>query len=422
MNLGHRTVDLGHTEAAMALSDTGIRNLKAKEKPFQKADGGGLVLEVMPGGAKVWRLRYRLAGKPQKLTIGQYPAVSLSKARLERERVKVAIVEGRSPAKEKQQAKRTARELAHADNSVKSFATFWLTEVVEKSNQNPRNIRRYVNKDIVPVIGAKQLPDVTPADVLDLCDRIKKLRGADQSALQVRNVLKRMYAFAIARQRVQFNPAAAIEAQYIATAKSRDRALSREEVGQLLRAVYASNMRRAHKLALHLLLLTMVRKADLIEAKWEHVDLDGGDWQIPETKTGKPHIVYLSTQARALFAELKELACGSPYVLPSRSSLQEPIAHSTLNVAIRALGIDIAAFVLHDFRRTASTHLHESGFQADVVEKALAHAIGGIRGVYNRAEYADQRRAMLQQWADMVESWINAKGAEVITLGVARAA
>lgn len=405
----------------MALTDTRIRALKPKDKPFQVADGGGLVLEVMPGGAKVWRLRYRLAGRPQKVTVGQYPAFTLAKARLERERVKVAIVEGRSPAREKQQAKRTARELAHADNSIASFSRFWLTEVAEKANQDPRNIRRYVEKDIVPIIGAKQLPDVTPADVLNLCDRIKK-RGADQSALQVRNILKRIYAYAIARQRVQFNPAAAIEAQYIATAKSRDRALSREEVGKMLRAVYASNMRRAHKLALHLLLLTMVRKADLIGAKWKYVNLEAGEWQVPETKTGKPHIVYLSKQARALFAELKELACGSPFVLPSRSSLQEPIAHSTLNVAIRALGLEIAAFVLHDFRRTASTHLHESGFAADVVEKALAHTIGGIRGVYNRAEYADQRRTMLQQWADMVESWLNAKGAEVITLGVARAA
>ena len=405
----------------MPLTDTGIRALKPKEKPFQVADGGGLVLEVMPGGAKVWRMRYRPAGKPQKLTIGQYPTGGLSKARLERERVKVAISDGRSPASEKQQAKQTAREFAHADNSVESFARFWLAEVAEKSNQDPRNIRRYIEKDIVPVLGAKQLPAVTPTDVLALCDRIKK-RGADQSALQVRHILKRIYAYAIARQRVQFNPAAAIEAKYIATAKSRDRALTRDEVGKLLRAVYASSMRRAHKLALHLLLLTMVRKADLIEAKWEHVDVEAGQWHIPETKTGKPHIVYLSTQARALFSELRELACGSPFVLPSRSSLQEPIAHSTLNVAIRALGIDIADFVLHDFRRTASTHLHEAGFPADVVEKALAHTIGGIRGVYNRAEYADQRRAMLQQWANMVDSWLNAKGAEVITLGVARAA
>ena len=132
--------------------------------------------------------------------------------------------------------------------------------------------------------------------------------------------------------------------------------------------------------------------------------------------------MYLSRQARVSFAELKALACGSDYVLPSRSSLKQPIAHSTLNTAIRALDLEIADFVLHDFRRTASTHLHEAGFAPDIVEKALAHTIGGVRGVYNRAEYADKRRAMLQQWSDMVDSWLDAKGAEIITLGVARAA
>jgi len=405
----------------MALTNTAIKALRAAHKPYQRADGGGLVIEVMPGGAKVWRLRYRLAGKPEKVTVGHYPAVSLATARLEREQLKVSLAKGRSPARDKREAKQSERELKQAEHSPEAFARFWLSEVAEKANKNPRNVRRFVETDIIPALGKKQLADVSPADVLALCDRIKK-RGADQSALAVRNILKRIFAYAIARQRVTFNPAAAIQAQYIATAKSRDRALSHDEVGKLLRAVYASSMRRAHKLALHLLLLTMVRKADLLGAKWENVNLEVGEWNIPETKTGKPHVVYLSRQARALFADLLELAYGSPYVLPSRSSLQRPISHSTLNVAIRALDIEIADFVLHDFRRTASTHLHESGFPADVVEKALAHTIGGVRGVYNRAEYADKRRAMLQQWADMVEAWLGAKGAEIITLGVARAA
>ena len=405
----------------MALTDTALRALKARGKPYQVADGGGLVIEVMPGGAKVWRLRYRLAGKPEKLTIGKYPAVSLAKARLRREEARVMLAEGRSPAGAAQAAKRALRDPGPGGNTLAEFARYWLAEVAEKANKNPRNVRRYVETDIVPGLGGKRLEDVTPADVLTLCDRIKK-RGADQSALQVRNILKRIYAYAIARLRAEFNPAAALEARYIATAKSRDRALTKDEIGKLLRSVYGSSMRRAHKLAIHLLLLTMVRKADLIGAKWEHVNLDAGTWEIPETKTGKPHIVYLSRQVRELFSELRELACGSPYVLPSRSRLQEPIAHSTLNVAIRALGVEIADFVLHDFRRSASTHLHEAGFPADVVEKALAHTIGGVRGIYNRAEYAEQRRAMLQQWADMVESWLNAKGAEVVTLGIARAA
>ena len=254
--------------------------------------------------------------------------------------------------------------------------------------------------------------------MLALTDRIKKQRDADQVALQVRNVLKRIYGFAIARQVATFNPAAAIEARYIATAKSRDRALSGAEVGKSLRAVYASSMRRAHKLAIHLLILTMCRKGELVSARWEHVDFEAGEWHVPETKIGKPHIVVLSRQARELFEELKNLSCGSEWVLPSRSSLRRPISLSTLNVAIRALGVEIADFVLHDFRRTASTHLHESGFPSDVVERALGHLIGGVRGVYNRADYAEQRRKMLQQWADMVDVWI--EGGKVVSGRFAR--
>lgn len=402
----------------MPLTDLSLRALKPKERAYQVSDGRGLVIEVMPGGAKVWRFRYRKNGKPQKVTIGHYPDFTLNKARLAREELRNALDEGRSPAAEKQVEKQVERELALADNSVASFAHFWFAEVVETANKDPRNIKRYIEKDIIPVLGTKQLSEITPSDILALCDRIKK-RGADQSALVVRNVLKRMYAYAIARERVTFNPAAAIEAQYIARAKSRDRALTGEEVGALLRAVYASGMRRAHKLAIHLLLLTMVRKGELVGAKWEDVDLETCEWHIPETKIGKPHVVYLSEQARQLFSELRQLSDRSSYVLPCRSNPQAPIALSTLNQAIRSLGLDMSDFVLHDFRRTASTHLHESGFLADVVEKALGHTIGGIRGVYNRAQYGEQRKAMLQKWADMVDGWLAAKGAKKVTLGVA---
>ena len=405
----------------MSLTDLALRALKPKERPYQLSDGRGLVIEVMPGGAKVWRFRYRENGKPQKVTLGHYPDFTLHKARLSREQLRDALKEGRSPVAEKQEVKREERERALADNSVASFAAFWFSEVVEKTNKAPRNIKRYIDKDIIPELGKKQLKEVTPTDVMALCDKIKK-RGADQSALAVRNLLKRMFAYAMARERIAFNPAAAIEAQYVARARSRDRALMGDEVGSLLRAIYTSEMRRAHKLALHLLLLTMVRKGELVAAKWEDVDLEKGEWHIPETKIGKPHLVYLSKQAKQLFAELKELARSSPYVLPSRSNLMEPISLSTLNTALRALELAMKNFVLHDFRRTASTHLHEAGYPADVVEKALGHTIGGVRGIYNRAQYGEQRKAMLQKWADIVEAWIAADGAKRVTLGLARVA
>jgi integrase len=234
-------------------------------------------------------------------------------------------------------------------------------------------------------------------------------------ALQTRNVIKRLFAYAIARGKTHFNPAAAIEARFIATARSRDVALTQPEIGQLLRAIYQSSIRRQHKLALHLLILCMVRKGELIGARWDEIDFDKAEWLIPaeRMKKDKPHLVPLSRQAMAMFEELKGLASKSPWVLPSRNTLKEPIAHSTLNQAIRSLDLGVRDFVIHDFRRTASTQLHEAGFNSDWIEKALAHEQKGVRGVYNKAEYLAQRREMLQWWADLVDAQIE-EGRKVV--------
>ena len=424
----------------MALSDAKLRTLKPREKTYQIADENGLFVEVLPTGAKSWRFRYRLTGKQEKATLGNYPSYSLAEARSWRDACRALVDRGLSPMGLKrgdpipQDAPSAARELAQAFirdwcqkarqmiaaqeraavGTLEAFAWRWYAEVVEPHNSNPRNIQRVLNKDIVPAIGNKLLAEVTLDDVLAITDAIKA-RGADQMALQTRNVLKRLFAYAIGRGLLTFNPAAAVEAKYIATAKSRDVALTQDETGRLLRSIYQSSMKRANKLALHLLILCMVRKGELIGARWDELDLDRGEWSIPgeRMKKAKAHLVPLSRQAVAMFEELKGLAGGSEWVFPSRNTLSKPIAHSTLNVAVRTLDHDVQDFVIHDFRRTASTHLHEAGFNSDWIEKALAHETKGIRGVYNRAQYADQRREMLQWWADFVDSQIE-EGRKVI--------
>lgn len=426
----------------MGTSDAKLRSLKPKDKPYQESDGGGLFVEVMPGGAMPWRLRYRLHGKQEKVTLGDYPAYSLADARLWRDDCSALVERGVSPmalkrgdaipndvavaVKERAQkfiddwCQHVRKKIeakaaeARAASTVKAFAERWFSEVAEPSNSNPRNIRRILDKDVIPGIGDKQVAEVTADDVLAITDKIKA-RGADQMALATRNVLKRLFAYAIARGLTKFNPAAAVEAKYIATAKSRDVALSSEEVGRLLRSIYQSSMKRANKLALHLLILCMVRKSELIEARWDEVDFDEAVWSIPgeRMKKDRPHVVPLSRQALAMFEELKGLSSGSDFIFPSRSSLSKPIAHSTLNVAVRTLDLDVRDFVLHDFRRTASTLLHEAGFNSDWIEKCLAHETKGIRGVYNRAEYIGHRREMLQWWSDFVDAQIE-EGRKVI--------
>ncbi len=430
----------------MALSDTKLRNLKPAGKAYQEADEGGLFVEVQPGGTKTFRLRYRIGGrgtKQEKVTLGEYPTYALAEARTWRDDCKALAGRGLSPMALKRgdpipdDASPAAKELAQGfiskwclrthlkakategaareSDTVEVFARRWYAEIVEPANSNPRNIHRVLEKDVIPAIGRKPVSDVTVTDILAITDKIKN-RGADQMALVTRNVLKRFFAYAIAREKTTFNPAAAIEAKFIAQARSRDVALTSEEVGKLLRAIYQSSMKRAHKLALHILILCMVRKSELIEAKWVELDLEKGEWNIPgeRMKKDKPHLVSLPRQAVAMFEELKALASGSEWVFPSRGDLKQSIAKSTLNVAVRALAVDVRDFVIHDFRRTASTHLHEAGFNSDWIEKCLAHETKGIRGVYNRAQYADQRREMLQWWADFVDSQIQDGRGKVI--------
>lgn len=396
----------------MSLTDFKIRSLKP---PCQASDGGGLYIEAMPGGSKVWRLRYRLGGKQEKVTLGTYPAFTLADARAWREECKALVERGASPMalkrgdtatgeREKAFVLRWFPETAPVAITVEAFAWEWFAKVAAPATKEPRNIERELRKDIIPAIGAKPLDAVTVADVRAIIEAIKN-RGSPQMALRTLKDIKRLFDFAIEREMVQFNPAAAINGKYVATTKARDVALPPGEIATLLKAIDRADIKRAHKLALHLLLLTMVRRSELLHARWEEIDTVRGEWAIPgeRMKKEKPHLVPLSHQAVAMFEELRHLASGSPWVFPSPWDLSKPISKTTLNVVVRALDTTgVRAFTPHDLRRTASTLLNEQGFNRDVIEKALAHEATGVRGIYNRAEYLEQRREMLQWWADFV--------------------
>ncbi|RKP58640.1 tyrosine-type recombinase/integrase [Pararobbsia silviterrae] len=397
---------------ATPLNDTRIKALKPKANRYAVSDGGGLVLEVMASGSKIWRYRYSLHGKQQPVvTIGEYPATSLMAARERARRYAEIVAGGVSPMADAKKDRGAEKSL----NTVRDFGAYWTEQQMsDKSDEYRRTTNRALEKDVYPAIGNKPLPDVTPGDVLAICDRIKK-RGSPKMALHTRNVIKRMFEYAIARQFVTINPAAAVVARFVATQESRDRVLSPEELGRVLRAVYASSIRRPLKLAIHLLVLTMVRKSELIEARWNEFNLDEGIWRIPaeRMKKDREHWVYLAPQAIAMLRELHEGRTSQEYVFPTVRGTDRPIAKSTLNQAIRALDMEVQHFVLHDFRRTASTHLHEMGQSSDAIEKALAHTIKGIKGVYNRAEYADERRRILQLWAEFVDGQID-EGRKVV--------
>lgn len=398
----------------MALTDRGIRSLEPKGTRYLVTDERGLCLEVLPSGKRSWVFRYRFKGRPEKVSLGRYPDLSLKAARTERDKQATLLASGRSPAGEK----RLAKMAITRDCTMGEFSERYYHDLVLRDRKDPKDIRRYLDNEVIPAFGPKPLSQVTAADVQTLVFR-KRDNGQESAAAQIRNLIKRIFDYAVVCGVAQTNPAMALPVRFITRVRSRTRALTPDEIRIYLHTLYRSNIRRQFKLALHLILLTLVRKAELLLAQWKDVDLEGGEWRIPleNSKTEQPHAVYLSRQATKLLQELKALAGGSIWVMPGRSDLSKPFSHNAMNQAMGSITFEIPPFTIHDLRRTGSTLLHEQGFASDVIEKALNHDIKGVRGVYNRAEYAEQRRQMLQFWADYVEALATEKEILVANFG-----
>lgn len=402
----------------MALSDFKLKALKpVPGKRLEVADEHGLYIEVLPSGSKVWRYRYALHGRREKVTVGPYPEVGISEARKRRFAHAELVERGESPAK----AKRREKLAKRSANTVSEFGEAYLADVVRVRFRRAKDAERYFTRDIFPALGNFRLAEVTPADVLGLIDSVKArgrrkvealekagrsppTAGGTQAASQVRTLLKGMFDYAIARQLLTYNPVSVIARKHVAPTSRRNRALSHDELTQLVCSLKEIKNAAALVAALELILLTLVRKGELTKARWEDVDLKRMEWRIPTSKSGTPHLVPLSTQASELFELLAVLAGNSPWVLPGRDG-KKSISEHTLNALLtRHSKFGITDFVIHDFRRTASTMLHERGYPPDVIEKALNHSIGGVRGIYNVAKYSEQRRAMLQDWANHISS------------------
>ena len=359
-----------------------------------------------------WIFKYRLNGSQDKLVMGRYPDLTLKKAREMRDKLAAQVAEGKSPAEEK----RKLRQLSATDSevlTVRKFGQRYFDEQVAKNWKDPSGELRYLEKGLYPSLGDRPLKEITALDVQSVVYP-KRDGGHPSAAICLRNTIKRMYDYAVELQLVTMNPAAMVATRYIGKATRRSRHLTPKEIREYLQVIYRSNIRRQFKLALHILFLTLARKSMILLATWDEIDHSTGEWVIPkEHMKGKKgeeheHTVYMSRQVAAMFRELKALAGGSRFVLPGRGKQNQPFAKNALNKALEGLTFDMEPFTIHDQRRTASTLLNENGsengWSRDVVEKALSHEKGGIEGVYNRAEYAKQRKKMLQWWADYVDS------------------
>ncbi|RKT25597.1 site-specific recombinase XerD [Paraburkholderia sp. RAU2J] len=383
---------------AVPLTESQIRALEPRATRYCVADGNGLVIEVMTTGTKIWRFRYTLNGKRQPLaTIGDYRMISLRVARAKAQKYAEMVAQGISPVAT---ARRDRGAESKADVLREAADLYLATAMAGKSAEYRRTTRRALDKDVLPAIGGKPINAVTADDIVEICERIKN-RGSPKMALHTRNVVKRLYAYLMARQLATGNPAEVVPARSIATFDSRTRVLSGAEIGNMLRAIDASSIRRPLKLALHLLVLTMVRKSDLVESTWAEFDLDNALWTIPAARLnmGRDRIVYLPRQAVSMLRELHSAGASRKFVFPSVRGDDRPIAKSTLNQAVKALGLDVEHFVLHDFRRTASTHVRKLAQGDDTLDGVSALAADAL----SSEDKAVQQRRILQGWADFVD-------------------
>ena len=392
------------------LTDTKLRNLKPGEKAYKLTDRDGLYITVLTTGTISFRYNYRINGRQETLVLGRYGTggITLAEARELLSEAKKGLAAGKSPSRQKAREKQKIKEA----DSFGEWAELWLKD--HQMAESTRDMRRSVfERDLKGPFGRLKMTEITHEDLRGLCDKIVE-RGAPATAVHAREVVHMVFRYAMERGHKYENPAELVRPTSIARFQPKDRSLTPEEIRILYQYLERISTSPTIRLAVKVLLLTMLRKSELIEATWEEINFTDAVWTIPaeRMKRRNPHNVYLSRQVLDIFVALKTCAGGSRYVLPSRYDPDIHMSKATLNqvttLAFKLAqkeGKPLGKFGPHDLRRTASTLLHEAGYNTDWIEKCLAHEQKGVRAVYNKAEYSEQRRAMLQDWADMIDRW-----------------
>lgn len=397
----------------MALTDVQLRKLKPTGNEYQVADGHGLVIVVRAKGTMHWRYEYRIDGKKKKLALGTYPAVPLTEARRDHQAAKLMVDRGICPLAERQlEVAKSVQDRKDIESRITfgAAANHYKSEWVDRNWKNPDKGFSPVRVHLLPILADKALEEIDIKEMRELLFAVREHRGV-QAALHTHGWATRIFDFAIENEWCKANPARQIKAARIGVKGKRSRFLKVPEIKAYLLGLYQANTYRGYKLALNLLLLLALRKNELCQASWDEFDLDSGEWVIPANrmKSGAEHHVYLPRQAITILKELAELGRGSKWILPMPTNTNRFMSGNNLDgahaAAINAAGIE--DYVIHDHRHTASTHLRELGHSPEIVEIALSHAIPGVAGIYAHAKYKQQRREMLQHWADFLDGIIS---------------
>jgi integrase len=383
----------------LMLTATRIRAAKPRQKPYKIPDGRGLYLLVSPTGGRLWRLRYRYAGRESMLGLGAYPEVTLKAARDRADDTRKQLAEGTDPAV----AKRAERS-AQAD-TFKAIALEWLGKQRFAAATREKTDWTF-NELLFPFIGGKSVRQLTPPDILGVLRRLEA-RGKHETAHRTRQRVSQVMRYAIATGRAESDPTRDLRGALTPVKQRSHPAITEPtRVGELLRAIDGYLGDPSTIAALKLAALVFVRPGELRAAEWRELNLEAAEWRIPCTrmKMGEQHIVPLSRQAVAILRELRPLTGHCRYLFPSLRTRERPISENTLGAALRRLGYTKDEMTAHGFRAMASTLLNERGFPPDVIELQLAHAERNkVRAAYNRAQRIEERRRMMQAWADYLD-------------------
>jgi integrase len=389
------------------LSQLAITRAAPKERPYKLSDGQGLHLLVKPNGRKLWRMRYRFMAVEKMLALGAYPDVSLASARKRRDDAKKLLAEGQDPSEQKKLDRVAAQTVAR--NTFGAVASDYIAKLIAEGAA-PATVskNRWLLEDLAAPLSKRPISAITPAEVLVLLQRIEKA-GRRETAHRLRGIIGSVFRLAVATLRASNDPTYALRGALLKrTVNHRAAIIDERELGALMRSIDAYDGWPTIRAALQLLALTMTRPGDVRLMRRSEVIFAKAMWRIPaeRMKMRRPHDVPLSRQALAVLRETWGLFPESELVLPSIRSSKRPLSENAMNAALRRIGYESDKMCAHGFRSSASTILNERGFNADVIEAALAHEDEDeVRRVYNRSSYLDQRIALMQQWADLLDTF-----------------
>jgi len=394
----------------MSLTDTEIRLAKARTKGYKLADGGGLTLLVQPNGSKWWRLRYRHGGVEKMLSLGVYPDVPLKLARQRRDEARRKLAEKVDPGAERK-AERDAKA-----NTLRVIATEWFELQANPPENSGRAALTAVTAKktkwmleafLYPKLGDVWINDISAPRLYEVLREIES-RGIRESAHRSRSLASRIFRFAVATGRADRDITADLRGALAPiVTKNRAAIIEPRAIGTLLRTLEEYVGQPATGFALRLSPYVFVRPGELRGARWSEIDWGAREWRIPpeRMKMREQHIVPLAAQVIALLERLRPVTEYTGFLFPSLRSTDRPMSNNTVNAALRRLGYSSEEMTGHGFRALASTRLNEQGWHPDLIELQLAHAERNrVRAAYNRAQRLAERRKMMQEWADYIDS------------------